>query len=1017
MQLTGFCIRRPVFTTVMTLIIVILGAVTGVRLPLRQLPQVEKPVITVVTDYPGASPQIVESQVTKPLEDVLVRIEGLDCMTSSSTTGNSRIRLNMRPERNMEAAANDVRDALSRVRNMMPEDATDPVIKKADMDARPVMILALSSTRLQPRQIADYADRYLLTQFEALAGVAHVDLEGGGVYTMKITLDPLRLAAYRLSPDEIRTMISHQNVEKPAGAVVAKDREYTVTTTASMDKVAEFEQMVVYQKEGQTVLLRDVGRVEIAAPENRNEMYLDGRPAVGLSILKQSVANPLDIADGVRRLLPKIRQSLPRDMEISIAHDRTTFIHESIRHVYGTLLEAVILVVAVVFVFLWSLRASVIPLVAIPVSLVGVLALLYGLGFSINNLTLLAMVLAIGLVVDDAIVILENIYARIEKGMKPLQAALEGSREIAFAVIAMTLTLVAVYAPIALATGATGRMFREFAMTLAGAVLISGFVALTTSPMMCALMLRPHAGKKAPAGAWHSRVWLERLEGVYGRFLDQVHRIRGKILAVGGLFAACGWVVMHFFLAMESAPAEDQGLLKVLSYPPPGITLDYVRRYAFQVDDLLKQVPEVERRLVQIHAPELLALCEMTHWSKRSRNGKEIADSLRAPLENIPGLPLAPSGRQASFSGGDGHTFEFVLQTSKSLDYLEQVSAMVNHAMNRFPGLENGIVAQPAEIQDFVIRIDRNRAASLGVDLTVIANTINALVAGKRVTRFTQEGKQYDVKIEVEDTLKDSTDVFRNISVKGERDQMIPLSQLIQVEPRSTLSEIQHFNQFRSVNVSAEVRDGYSLQDAMVWLETLVRERFPEDVKVDYAGETRHFVEEKKSMVLIFGLALLFIFLVLAAQFESFRDPLMIMITVPLSLAGAVFVLVCTGHGSLNIYSQIGCITLIGLITKHGILMVDFANTLQKDEGLSREQAIVKACRMRLRPVLMTTCAMVLGALPLALATGAGAESRRQIGWVVVGGMTLGTALTLVVVPAVYMVLGRVCRARTADTA
>lgn len=1005
MVITDFCIRRPVFTTVMTLIIVILGIVTGFRLPLRQLPKVDKPVITVLTDYPGASPQIIESQVTKPLEDVLVRIEGLDFVTSSSTTGNSRITLKFRPDRDLEVAANDVRDALSRIRNVMPEEATDPIIKKADLDARPMIILALSSNRLAPRQIADYADRYIVTQLEVLPGVASVDVVGGGVYTMKIVLDPLKLAAYRLSADEVRTMVNHQNIEKPAGTVMAKDREYTVTTTATLDKVAEFEQMVVYQKEGQIIRIKDIGHVEIDAPEHRNEMYLDGRPAVGLSILKQSVANPLDIAKAVRDILPRIQHTLPRDMNIEIAHDRTLFIEESIHQVYKTLYESIVLVVLVVFLFLWSLRASMIPLVAIPVSLIGVFVLLYVMGFSINNLTLLAMVLAIGLVVDDAIVILENIYAKIEKGIKPLKAASEGSREIAFAVIAMTLTLVAVYAPIALATGTTGRMFREFAMTLAGAVLISGFVALTASPMMCALWLRGHASAEGYR-SWNI-LWLEVLEKRYSFLLGWVADQKKKVLAGGAAFALGGYVLMRFFMSMESAPPEDQGLLKVLSYPPQGITLEYARKYAFQLNDLLKNVPEAEKRLVQINTPELTAMCQLKPWKDRSRTGKQIADSLRDSLENIPGMPMMPSGRQASFSGGDGHALEFVVQTTKSLDYLERMASITNAALQRYEGLENVTATIQSDVQDFVIKIDRERAANLGVDLSSIANTINALVAGKRVTQYTQGGKRYDVRIEIAEHLKDSTDVFRDIYMKGDREQMIPLSELIHVEARSTPPEIQHFNQFRSIQVSGEVRDGYSLQEVITYLEEFVHHTFPDDVRIDYAGDTRSFVEETHSMYLIFGLALLFIFLVLAAQFESFRDPIMIMLTVPLSLSGAVITLACVGQGSLNVYSQIGCVTLIGLITKHGILMVDFANKLQESEGLSRREAIIRASQMRLRPILMTTCAMVLGAIPLALATGAGAEARRQIGWVVVGGMTLGTLLTLIIVPAVYMVMGR----------
>lgn len=1015
MKISEICIKRPVLSIVISIAIIMLGVVAGWRLQVRQLPKIEPAVISVQTDYPGASPQVIETQITKVLEGVLSRIEGVNYMTSSSTNDQSTVVLHFHLNRPIEHAANDIRDAISRIRSQFPEDTSEPTIRKNNADERPIIALAIYSDKMPPREIADYVSRYVQNEFEIIDGVSTVSVVGGGEYVMNIYLDPEKLAAHHLTASDVRQALVRQNLEQPAGRIISHDVEFLVTVVASLNKPSEFEDIVIHSSKDKIVKIRDVGCAKLEAPEKRNDFWFKGKQAVGLQIIKQSIANPLEIGNQVKKILPKIVRSLPRELKIDIAVDNTVFIKESIDEVYQTLFEATLLVIAVVFVFLWSMRSAIIPLVAIPVSLIGSLIFLYSFSFSLNTLTLLAMVLAIGLVVDDAIVILENVYSKIEKGMNSFKAAYQGTKEISFAVIAMTLTLVSVYTPIALSTGITGRLFREFAIALAGAVLLSGLVALTLSPMMCAWLLRApkhkyhgndgeHIDKEAP----FTLRFLHSLEQQYELFLRKSLEFRWLIVIIGVLFAGGGYVVMQKYMPHETAPAEDRGILRINSLPPQGVTLEYAQRYARQLDDILSKIPDLERRVVLINTPEVSAMAQLRPWKERTLSTRQIAEQIKNDLESISGILFYALDKSSVFSGGDANKIEFVLQTAKPHEYLIDMSNFMTFLLHRYPGVMDIMASTPPPVLDYVVQIDRGRASTFGVDVRSIADMINALIGGKRSGHFISESKKYDVKIELEDNIKRTPDVISSLYIRGEKENMVPLSDMVNVLPRSAAVQIDHFNQLRSISFSAKIAPGFDLGQAVDKIQEIVEEFMPDDVRLDFAGETRSFMQESSNMLLIFGLALAFIFLVLAAQFESFVDPFIIMLTVPLSMAGAVLTLKLAG-GSVNIFSQIGFVTLIGLITKHGILIVDFANKL-REQGEDKFVAVIKASKSRLRPILMTTFAMVLGAVPLARASGAGAESRQQIGWVIVGGMTIGTIFTLLVVPAVYTYLSRARR-------
>ncbi|HRN88309.1 efflux RND transporter permease subunit [Hyphomicrobium sp.] len=1004
MGLFELCIRRPVFATVLSLVVVLIGFVSYSRLTVREYPNVDEPVVSVQTRYPGASAKIVESQVTQILEGSIAGIPGIDVIDSFSRSEESRISVRFRPEIDQDVAASDVRDRVSRVRGRLPDEIDEPVIAKVEADAQPIMLLVFNSPVLNPLQITDYIDRFVIDQFKNLNGVADVTIYGERRYAMRIWIDRERLAAFALTVQDIENALRAQNVELPSGRIESANREFSVLSRTGLVTPEEFRDIVIKVSGNHQVKLGEVARVELGAFDERRESRFEGGTAIAVGVIKQAVSNPLDVSKAVRDLLPRINETMPDGMKAHVANDDAIFIERSIQAVYVTIAEAILLVVIVIIFFLRSPRASLIPIVTIPISLIGTFTLMFAFGFSVNTLTLLAMVLAIGLVVDDAIVVLENIYRHIEEGMKPIDAAIKGTREIGFAVIAMTLTLAAVYAPIAFAPGKTGRLFLEFALTLAGAVIISGFVALTLTPMMCSRLLK-HQKKPGRIFMLIER-FLNGMERGYRRLLHATlaHRSVVILLAVA-VAGSCAYFFVN--LKSELAPVEDRGVIRVRGSGPEGATLAYTSRYSSQADAILSDVPEISSRLVIDGNPEVsgfLIFAPLKDWSERQRSQQEITREISPKVRRIAGVLAAVPNPNAFGQRGSSKPVEFVLQSSASYEELDEMAKKVLGKLETYPGLESLDTDLKLNTPEFRIEMDRAKVSDLRLDVNVVGRTLETLLGGRQVTRFEMNGEQYDVMVQLDIPDRSTPAALDTIFLRSPTGEMIQLSNIVRVVEDIAPKELRRFNQLRSVTISASISPGYALGEVLDHIERVVDEVLPSTTQTDVNGQSRDYRASSQSLAMVFVMALAFIYLVLAAQFESYRDPLIILVTVPLSMAGALGALYYVG-GSLNVYSQIGLVTLVGLITKHGILIVEFTNQLAA-RGMRRAEAVVEASTLRLRPILMTTGAMVLGAVPLALADGAGAESRQQIGWVIVGGLSLGTLLTLFVVPTVLSFVG-----------
>jgi len=1005
MFLPELCIKRPVLATVMSLLIVLVGVISFLRLTVREYPKIDSPVVSVRTVYKGASPQVIESQVTQPLEDSISGIEGVKTLKSVSREEVSQVTVEFVSDRDPDAAANDVRDRVSRARGRLPDEVEEPVIAKIEADAQAIIWLRLFSDRASALEISDYADRYVADRLKTLTGVASVIIGGERRYAMRIWLDRERLAAYTLTPQDVEDALRRQNVEVPAGRIESRQREFTVLSESDLRTPEQFNALIIREVKGYPVRLKDIGRAELGPQDERNIVRVDGKPAVGLGVVKQSTANTLAVAQAVKNELPKIRESLPPGMDIGVAFDVSVFIQRSIESVYTVMAEALALVVLVIFFFLRSGRATLIPFVTIPVSLIGAFFLIWMMGFTINVLTLLGIVLSIGLVVDDAIVVLENIHRHIEEGMKPLQAAFRGAREISFAVVAMTVTLAAVFAPLAFATGNTGKLFTEFALTVASAVVVSGFVALTLTPMMCSKLLR-----RVPS---HGRVYnvLERffggLSSGYRRALAWSLRRRLFIVAVFAVVAVGGGVVFKT-LKSELSPLEDRGFFIGVMIAPEGATMDYSDGYAKIWEEIYSQVPEITSYFVVV-APGLdrpnpvnfaLSFIRLKDWSERSRSTQEVTASLGpkmfATMPGVMAFPINPPSLGQSFRNPP---VQFVVQGT-SYDELDRVVNAMMEKARAFPGLANVDSDLKLNKPQLSVDIKRDKAAAVGIQVENIGRTLETLLGGRQVTRFKREGKQYDVIVKLEDKDRRQPNDLTSIYVRGSDGRLNQLANLVTVTETVAPKELNHFNRLRAAIISASVNPPYSLEEALDFLEKTAGEVLPPQFQTALDGQSREFRESGQELWVVFALALAFIYLVLAAQFESFRGPLVIMLTVPLAITGALATMTLTGV-SLNVYSQIGLVMLIGLITKNGILIVDFTNQL-RDRGMEKLQALAEASALRLRPILMTSAATVLGAVPLAIATGAGAESRSAIGWVIVGGVSIGTLFTLFVIPVAY---------------
>jgi multidrug efflux pump len=1015
MQLPEISIRRPVFATVLSLLIVLVGVVSFTRLNVREYPKIDNPVVTVETKYTGASSAVVESQVTKVLEDSLSGIEGVDVITSISRQEQSQITVNFVLSRDADSAAADVRDKVSRVRQRLPQGIDEPVIAKVEADAFPVIWLSFSADTLNVLQLTDYANRIAKPMLQTAPGASDVRVYGERKYAMRIWLDPDRLSAYKLTTQDVEDALRRSNVEVPAGRIESKLREFNVSTSTDLRTPQEFTAVVIKSVNGIQVRIGDVARVEQGPQAERTATRLNGKEAITLGVIRNATANPLDLSAAVRSMIPKIKENLPPGVEIEVANDNSVFIDRSIKAVYQTIVEAAILVALVIFVFLRTLRASIIPLVTIPVCLVGTFALMAMFGFTVNTLTMLALVLAIGLVVDDAIVVLENIYRHIEEGMSPFHAAIKGAKEVGFAVVAMTMTLAAVYAPLAFTPGRTGKLFAEFALALAGSVVVSGFVALTLTPMMCSIMLKHNSNP-----SWFDRTMehhLVRMSAAYGRVL-QWTLSRGIVFGremsrrwlVVGIMVLAGigtWTLLKTTKS-ELAPIEDRGVILTVINGPDGATMDYTTRYTLALEKMAEKYPEFDRIFTVVGNPTVAqgnVFYRAKPWEERKRSTLEIARDMTPAVSGLPGVsafPITPPSLGQPFRE---RPLNFVILTSDSYQNLAQVVRSFQEEIAKNPGIVSVDTDLRLNKPEISMEVDRERAADMGVSVEQIARAVETMMGGRQVTRYKREGDQYDVIVQTAATERDTPDDIERVFVRGKGDAMIPLSALITTKEVVVPRELNHFSQRRSASISANLAPNYSLGEAITFMNATAQKVLKPGYSTDLNGTSREFVKSSGSLVVVFVLALLFIFLVLAAQFESFVDPLVIMLSVPLSMVGALLALQFSG-GTLNVFSQIGLITLVGLITKHGILIVEFANQL-REEGMELFAAVTQSATLRLRPILMTTGAMVLGAIPLALASGAGAESRKQIGWVIVGGMSLGTLLTIFVVPTMYTLLAR----------
>ena len=1023
MTFTDFFIKRPIFAWVINIVLILIGLVSLYQLTVRQYPRIESSIITITTAWEGASPTAIESQITKPLEDAFASLEGLDYMTSSSESQQSKIKLNF-TNRSVDLAANDIRDRLGRSK-LTPDEADTPTITKADADSVPVMKVVLTGDDFNSTELFDFAEHSLKNTLETVEGVATVDVAGGSSLQMNLTLDPIKMGAYHVTAQEVVDALKRQNLQqRPAGKLMDKEREFVLTTRACLKNPKEFSNIIVMQNQDQPIRLSDIGTVSICPEEELYKVTFNGKPGVLLSILAQSQSNPIEISKSVKKKIEGLKESgsLPKGMEISIASDRSIFIEHSINQVYRAIWEATILVLLVILFFLCSLRASLIPLMTIPISLISTFFIIYMLGFTINILTLLAIVLAIGLVVDDAIVVLENIYRYIEKGMKPMEAAMKGTHEIAFSIIAMTLTLAAVYTPIAFAPGMIAKMFKEFALTLAGAVLISGFVALTLSPAMCARLLKPH--RDSSATGFSPTTWvsgkilsfLDKVDLIYTKGVRMALNYRGITIALTCVFFSISLFLGAFYLKNELAPPEDQGILSGTFQGSASSNLNYLSKYIPEIDKILKNEKDIENRLIiaQTNQESQISTTLIPWDQRKGRKCRDLLPNLRDQFDNFVGISsgiYCPSGFIAG--GASEKPIAFNILTDHSYKELEKIGLKIYTWIKSQPGIDRKLLepTYAATTPEFEVSPKNSELAhQLGIDADSISRTLQYLVRGSRISRFERESKLYPVRIWVGEQYRRSPEDILSLVIKGRnkknQEVIIPLQDVVQIHHKEVQAQVEHFNKKRSFPIRSGILPGYGLGDVYASIKENISDKLPKGYSIEPIGELKRYLTESKTIYLIFGLALVFIFLVMAAQFESLKAPFIIILSVPLAFAGALITLSLMKGGTINIYSQIGFITLIGLITKHGILLVDFTNQ-ERSKGKPLYEAIVEACRLRLRPILMTTFAMVLGAIPLAFATGAGAEARRQIGMTIVGGMSIGTLFTLFVVPVIYSLLSR----------
>ncbi|VVC75894.1 Efflux pump membrane transporter BepE [Aquicella siphonis] len=1003
MNLPAFCIKRPAFTIVISLVMTIIGLIGFMNLPVRWIPNVNPPQIAISTSYPGANARLVERDVTKVIEDTLSGINGIEMLTSTSRQGESQISITFKLGRNMDAAVEDVRSSLERVRGSLPKDSLNPIVTKADPNTDAIMYISFNDSHRSERELSDYIDKFVVPSFETIDGVGSVWVYGKRISAMRIWLDPAKLAAANVTVDEVAQLLRDQNISIPSGQILANDRYYSVVTDTTLKSAEQFNDLIIRNTQNQMVRLKDIGEARLDVEDTDSAFRINGKPGIALGIVPQSTANPLDVEDQVQKSFAELKRTLPDGMQASIIYNQADYIRASIHSVYESFIEAVLFVWLVILAFLCSFRATLIPIITIPVCMISTFALLYFLGFSINTITLMAFVLAIGLVVDDAIVMLENISRHMEEGMSAFQAALKGSQEIIFPIIAMTLTLAAVYTPIAFTPGLLGVLFREFTFTLAGAVIVSGVVALTLSPMMCARILNK-VNYDNRYGRWQTRQ-LSRIQSGYQNILG-VLLSRRKWVAACLILAAAMGLGTYKFLSSELAPAEDMNNIYVSIAAPRSASFQYTDKYVKQMEALYQQVPEIESYLSMSgmrspsHSFQILTLKPR---NQRARSTDEIVSALTSESSQISGVRVnifTPPPPLTEVAGGDdGDNLGLVLMTTSDYRKLQQTTKQMVDALKEKPQFAHVDNSLKWDSEQFQVNIDRDKAADLRVPIPSITSTLSTLIAGRIIGKMDES----NVWLQMNKSSLADPNIFHQLYVRNDDSKMVPLSSMLTVSEASTSEVYKHYERLRSDMIYLTLAPAHKVSEAIKVLQTIAKDNLPDDMKFSFTGEAKSFLESSGKTAMTFLLALIFIYLVLVAQFESFIDPLVILFTVPFAVVGAMLTLKVFG-GTLNIYSNIGLITLVGLIAKHGILITDFANRLRAS-GKSIHEAVVEASMLRLRPILMTTAAMVLGALPLAFAMGPGAESRQQVGLVIAGGMLFGTFFSLIVVPVTYTFL------------
>lgn len=1006
MSLSSISIRRPVFASVLAIAIIIFGVSGLMRLGVRELPESERPVVTVQSNYPGANASVVENQITEILEEQINTVSGIRTMTSTSREGRATVSVEFELGEDLDRAANDVRDRVSASLRNLPPDAEPPTVRKADADGEPIVFLNLSSEQRDLLELTTMAQNIFKPRFETISGVGRVDIWGDKEYAMRLWLDPVRMAAHRVTAVDVRQAFAEANVELPSGRLEGRDVDVNVRTLTRLgDDPEEFEDRVIRQTGERVVRLRDIGSAELGPLNERTILKRDGVPMVGVVIRPQSNANEIAIVDEFYRRLDLLRHDLPEDVEIGIGFDTSTFIRDSVAEVRQTLLFAGVLVCLTIFFFLREGRSAIIPLVTIPISLVGTFFILYLADFSINTLTLLGLVLAIGLVVDDAIVVLENIYRRIEEGEAPKRAAILGIRQIFLAVVATTLALAAVFAPILFLGGLTGVLFREFGLTLASAVIISSFIALTLTPMLCAKILRKR--ERTPVIYRKTEPFFLWLNGLYRSSLEVF--MRGPVPALMVLLVCAVVIPLSWkLLPRELAPTEDRSLLIIQASGPPGVGFRYMLDAMDGVDGIIEEnVPEREAVLT-VTSPGFgasttvnsgfsrLALVEP---EERERSQMEIANALRREFADYPPVFVRVRNPPTIQAGGRGAPMQFVVQNTDS----EKLRSVIPKFLDK--AREQGVLTSVDVDLEFTqpeteVRINRDRAEAIGVSARSIGETIQASFSGQRFGFFLKDGEQYEIIAQLEGGHRRAPEDVRSLQVRSRYGDLIPMANLVEQEEVSAAPVLFRYNRFPAATFSATLAEGATIEEAIAAMRSVADAVLDESFTTQLAGEAREFADTGASLAAVFGLALILVYLVLAAQFESYRSPLIIMLTVPLALTGGLLALYLTGQ-NINIFSQIGLIMLIGLVTKNGILVVEFANQL-RDADKDLHTAAKEAAARRFRPVLMTTTSTILGTLPVALAVGAGAESRIPLGVAVIGGLLLGSFLTLFVIPVAY---------------